>query len=148
MSKWDWMDDALCKDADVDFFSEDPKEIQRAKEVCFECPVRRKCLQYALDTETRFGVWGGADEVTLRKALNIDQYGKPIARVRPMKCPLCSSQEVVTVEVKRTTQHLRCAECALSWWARVPSTVVRINAEEMEEDDEEDAVAGDIPAGS
>lgn len=33
-----------------------------AKAVCAGCEVRAECLQYALDNNERFGVWGGASE--------------------------------------------------------------------------------------
>lgn len=36
--------------------------IDRAKEVCADCPVTVECLTYALEQDERFGVWGGRDE--------------------------------------------------------------------------------------
>jgi|SRR5690606_4865240 len=143
------MDDALCVDSDVDFFSEDPEEVDKAKRICLDCPVRRECLSYALNNDTRFGVWGGADEITLRKAQNIDQYGKPITKPKPMKCPYCESRSVeITSKDRRTYQSMLCEDCGLSWRARVPSTLWKINKEDLEDNDEEDDMAGDIPAGS
>jgi WhiB family transcriptional regulator, redox-sensing transcriptional regulator len=34
-------------------------EITRAKAVCSRCPVRRQCLDYAIETGQSHGVWGG-----------------------------------------------------------------------------------------
>lgn len=35
---------------------------RKAKKVCLACPVRAECLDYALETKQRFGVWGGLTE--------------------------------------------------------------------------------------
>lgn len=96
---------------------------QEAIRICFDCPVRRDCLQYALDNEERFGVWGGADESTRRWANSIDQYGKPIQRVREMKCPYCTSTEIITVGVKKLRSQLKCTSCNLIWWSRKLSVI-------------------------
>lgn len=47
------------KEADKLFFSESPKRIELAKSLCAQCPATAKCLQYALDTEVEFGIFGG-----------------------------------------------------------------------------------------
>ena len=36
--------------------------VERAKAVCAICPVSEKCLQYALETNQRSGIWGGTTE--------------------------------------------------------------------------------------
>lgn len=41
------------------FFSEDLHDIARAKHVCAPCPVRRSCLEGALERREACGVWGG-----------------------------------------------------------------------------------------
>jgi WhiB family redox-sensing transcriptional regulator len=33
-----------------------------AIEICHECPVRTDCLNHALATNERFGIWGGTTE--------------------------------------------------------------------------------------
>lgn len=30
-----------------------------AKRICARCPVKAECLQFALETDERWGVWGG-----------------------------------------------------------------------------------------
>jgi len=49
-----------CQYAEPDlFFAEDPLEVERAKGLCAECPVRALCLQGALSRREPWGVWGG-----------------------------------------------------------------------------------------
>jgi WhiB family redox-sensing transcriptional regulator len=40
----------------------DETTLERAKEVCSICPVSDACLEYALETNQRSGVWGGTSE--------------------------------------------------------------------------------------
>ena len=63
-----WQDKAACRDMDV-FFAPDgeqqpEREIRkaRAKAVCESCPVRARCLDYALRNSIKHGIWGGLDE--------------------------------------------------------------------------------------
>lgn len=138
-----WQEGAICATDDVHilnifFHDEDSPEdyTPEAKRICGNCPVRRECLQYALDNEERFGVWGGADETTRRWALSIDQYGKPIQRVREMKCPYCESTEIITVARRKVRTHLRCTTCQLTWWSRKIGTLHPIDAERQETSDD------------
>jgi WhiB family transcriptional regulator, redox-sensing transcriptional regulator len=32
---------------------------EQARRICYGCPVRVACLQFAVDTDQRFGLWGG-----------------------------------------------------------------------------------------
>jgi WhiB family redox-sensing transcriptional regulator len=41
----------------------------RAKAVCFGCPVRTECLADALDNRIEFGIWGGMTERERRALL-------------------------------------------------------------------------------
>lgn len=38
------------------------KRIAQAKAICVGCSVLEECLNYSLDTEQEFGVWGGVSE--------------------------------------------------------------------------------------
>ncbi len=50
-----------CRLADPDlWFSEDPADLEYAKALCGQCPVRRQCLAAALQRREPWGVWGGA----------------------------------------------------------------------------------------
>lgn len=83
-----WMDEAECKDLPVEmFFPErerggDPKPAQA---VCFQCPVRVRCLAYALAAKEKQGIWGGKSE---RQRRHIRQ-AMAIAR---------AAGEIITVE--------------------------------------------------
>jgi WhiB family redox-sensing transcriptional regulator len=57
----DWMADALCAQTarGDEWFDEDIKVQNWAKAVCGLCDVRAQCLEFALRSGQRFGVWGG-----------------------------------------------------------------------------------------
>lgn len=46
----------------VDFFPNDGAGVLAAQKVCNACPVRRPCLEYALDNSITHGVWGGTSD--------------------------------------------------------------------------------------
>ncbi|MGZ6880948.1 MAG: WhiB family transcriptional regulator, partial [Mycobacteriaceae bacterium] len=49
-----------CRRAEADlWFSETPGELEQAKRLCTQCPVRQRCLTAALDRAEPWGVWGG-----------------------------------------------------------------------------------------
>ena len=65
-----WRQHAACKGVEPDIFypaSDDEAEV--AKIVCGQCPVRQPCLEYALASRERDGVWGGATEKERRRIL-------------------------------------------------------------------------------
>ena len=58
-----WQDRALCRQTDPEaFYPEKGGSTREAKKVCSCCQVRAECLDYALDHDERFGVWGGLSE--------------------------------------------------------------------------------------
>jgi WhiB family transcriptional regulator, redox-sensing transcriptional regulator len=40
----------------------DGAAIERAREICLNCAVTDDCLEYALETNQRAGIWGGTTE--------------------------------------------------------------------------------------
>ena len=59
----DWQQEALCAQTGADFFFPEPgSSVREAKRICGMCPIRSACLEYALDNDERFGVWGGLSE--------------------------------------------------------------------------------------
>jgi WhiB family redox-sensing transcriptional regulator len=63
-----WRQDALCAETDPEaFFPEKGGSTREAKRVCVGCPVRMQCLEYALDNDERFGIWGGLSERERRR---------------------------------------------------------------------------------
>jgi WhiB family redox-sensing transcriptional regulator len=65
-----WQQDAVCRPSDYnpvdpDWFFPDPDEsdkIRAAKALCAQCPVRRTCLEAALETGDVHGIRGGLTE--------------------------------------------------------------------------------------
>jgi WhiB family redox-sensing transcriptional regulator len=49
-----------CRQVDPElFFAEAPADVEEAKALCVECPIRDVCLAGALDRREPWGVWGG-----------------------------------------------------------------------------------------
>lgn len=63
-----WRGDAVCKDTDPELFfpvgttGQALLQIDRAKQVCDECPVKIECLDFAIETNQDSGIWGGTSE--------------------------------------------------------------------------------------
>ena len=63
-----WQADALCAQTDPEaFFPEKGGSTRDAKKICTTCDVRSQCLDYALQNDERFGIWGGLSERERRK---------------------------------------------------------------------------------
>lgn len=63
-----WADWAICGETDPEaYFPEKGGSTREAKKVCRRCEVRAECLQYALETDQRFGIWGGTSERERRR---------------------------------------------------------------------------------
>lgn len=57
----DWRAGALCAQTDPEvFFPDEGGSAREARAVCARCPVTAECLQWALEHDERFGIWGGA----------------------------------------------------------------------------------------
>ncbi len=66
----------LSHDPDL-WFAEAPADLERAKALCADCPVKAACLASALRRCEPWGVWGG----------EIFEHGAVIARKRPRGRP-------------------------------------------------------------
>jgi len=63
-----WQSDSLCAQTDPEaFFPEKGGSTRDAKKICSSCEVRTLCLEYALENDERFGIWGGLSERERRK---------------------------------------------------------------------------------
>lgn len=63
-----WWDRANCLGLDPDpFFPERGGSTDDARDVCRGCVVRAECLEYALTTGQKFGIWGGMSERERRR---------------------------------------------------------------------------------
>ncbi|PPK60827.1 WhiB family transcriptional regulator [Actinokineospora auranticolor] len=71
--------DLPCRSSDNPdlWFADTPAELERAKGLCGDCPVRSACLASALARHEPWGVWGG----------EIFERGVVIARKRPRGRP-------------------------------------------------------------
>lgn len=57
-----WMDNASCRGRnDIDFFPEEAfnTEAPKAVAVCQTCPVKEDCLEFAVENDVKYGIWGG-----------------------------------------------------------------------------------------
>ncbi len=53
-------DELPCRANDPElFFAETPEDVEYAKSLCQDCPVRPSCLDGALSRREPWGVWGG-----------------------------------------------------------------------------------------
>ena len=59
------------------WFAESPADVELAKSLCRECPVRLECLAGAQDRREPWGVWGG----------ELFVQGSIVARKRPRGRP-------------------------------------------------------------
>ena len=70
--------DLPCRSGDADlWFAEVPADLERAKELCGQCPIRAECLAGALRRAEPWGVWGG----------EIFERGAVVPRKRPRGRP-------------------------------------------------------------
>jgi WhiB family redox-sensing transcriptional regulator len=71
--------DLPCRSSDNPdlWFADTPADLERAKVLCLDCPVRAECLAGAMARQEPWGVWGG----------EIFERGAVIARKRPRGRP-------------------------------------------------------------
>ncbi|MCH9734181.1 MAG: WhiB family transcriptional regulator [Actinomycetia bacterium] len=72
------------EDGDL-WFAEDPRDLEKAKVLCRACPIRRECLNAALERQEPWGVWGG----------EILERGTVVARKRPRGRPRKNTEDPV-----------------------------------------------------
>lgn len=64
MTNHDWRTRALCAQIGGDWWYADntphhTSEINTAKAICQMCDVQTQCLEWALNNDERYGIWGG-----------------------------------------------------------------------------------------
>lgn len=63
-----WSSRAACHGLDPRiFFPGEDEDAEAAKSICERCEVREPCLEYALGSREREGVWGGCTEAERRR---------------------------------------------------------------------------------
>ncbi|MGW9299650.1 WhiB family transcriptional regulator [Streptomyces cyaneofuscatus] len=66
-----WREDALCQQTDPEaYYPEAGDSGTTAKQACLNCPVIAECLDYAVDSRQRWGIWGGLGQKELRRLIN------------------------------------------------------------------------------
>jgi WhiB family redox-sensing transcriptional regulator len=61
----DWREAGACAQLDPDLFfpisstGAALEQIAEAKAICGTCPVQRPCLEFALEHDLGYGIWGG-----------------------------------------------------------------------------------------
>jgi WhiB family redox-sensing transcriptional regulator len=65
-----WAAYAACRREDPDlFFPMNDEAAEAAMKICSACAVQGECLDWALDTRIKYGIWGGATERDRRRLL-------------------------------------------------------------------------------
>jgi len=65
-----WHEHGACRGLDPTiFYPGTEEEAVAAKQVCDQCSVREACLEFALGSRERDGVWGGATERERRRMI-------------------------------------------------------------------------------
>ena len=65
-----WRQHGACRGLDpAIFYPLDDEDAEPAKEVCTQCPVQAACLEHALATREKEGIWGGATERERRRII-------------------------------------------------------------------------------
>lgn len=97
-----WMRDGACRDSDFDFVPDEETDtgLNTVQQWCRACPVRTKCLAWAM-LHGAEGYWGGTS--TYQR----DQLRRVRTRA---KCPLCLSTALVYDD-----PHELCLACGVSW---------------------------------
>jgi len=71
IEEMDWQEEAACRDHEnVIFFGPEQgeSELERqpreahAKSICQRCPVAEPCLEFAMESNQKYGIWGGLNE--------------------------------------------------------------------------------------
>lgn len=134
----EWQIDAECakpenlpmQDA---FFSAEATEKYAAKNLCFECPVRKDCVQWAIENKVIWGIWGGRDENEIRRTLSVDAEGNEVRRGRYPQCLYCgartsklSTRIIDLPDGGRwtTARVVDCTACGFTWRSRSSANAV------------------------
>jgi WhiB family redox-sensing transcriptional regulator len=65
-----WTKQARCAETDPEIFFPEPGDSSNlAQKICAMCEVKTECLEYALDNNERYGIWGGLSESKRRPLL-------------------------------------------------------------------------------
>lgn len=89
----EWFDQAACQSyaermggpaRDRIFFPARGETTTKARQICAECPVSDQCLEWALVTGQKYGVWAGTSERqrrVLRRERGLNVGGRPLTPI-------------------------------------------------------------------
>lgn len=131
--KLNWSEESLCSSSKYEsymgyWFDEDIKIRKKCIEVCMICPVRKKCLQWALENKQYWGVWGGLDETSLRDILYLSEDGEEVRTSVEPKCPFCEAdiknlfftlEKIPSGGRWTKAKIVNCKTCTFQWRSRV-----------------------------
>jgi len=112
-----WADFGSCTNADPDLFFPQPgADTAYARSICRSCTVRTQCLDYALESGQKHGIWGGMTESQRRRlrrrshpsntaAPHRDDLVESVESVESVELP--ESVESVAAPVRRHLQLVR-----------------------------------------
>lgn len=121
-----WISLGACKQSDKEqFFPEKGDSASPAQLVCGSCPVRQHCLDYAMDNDIRFGVWGGLSARQRQKLVKDESYvihGEQARRHLPlwpvaMHVPAQRSDPPVQEAPRRSGRNVKQEIKILRWFA-------------------------------
>jgi WhiB family redox-sensing transcriptional regulator len=100
----DWSNSAACLDEDRELFfpiGEGPiaqRPVEEAREICANCPVRRPCLIFALQTNVQHGIWAGTvrvERARFRKRMTIlGAKPRPLIQARAVRARSLQAREL------------------------------------------------------
>lgn len=134
----EWHEDAECaKPVNriyiKNFFANKPSQQRAALKLCEACPVRKECLQDALEEKQTWGVWGGLTYKKLRRTLSVNWEGQEMRHKRFPLCPYCSAKtsSLSSKTIDRPTKGrwatmkvVECSDCGFSWQSRTSANAV------------------------
>jgi hypothetical protein len=133
-----WHEDSECsKPANrvfiENFFANKPSQQSAALKLCDMCPVRKECLQTALEEKQTWGIWGGLTYKKLRRTLSINWEGQEMRHKRFPLCPYCNAKtsRLTSKTIDRPTKGrwatmkvVECLDCEFSWQSRTSANAV------------------------
>lgn len=78
-----WRLNAKCGGDTETFYPEKGRSKNDAIAICRQCPVREICLQYALDNDEQWGIWGGMTAKERRLLQNFRRQLSGIPTINP-----------------------------------------------------------------
>lgn len=111
----DWQAKAACRNQDPTVFFPDEGDDEAtiaakeaaAKCVCWDCPVRRDCLEFAVVTNQKYGIWGAANEQERQRIRRSRRFGNPLADQRKAEASrlVGMGADVDEIEAKLGVSH-------------------------------------------